>query len=106
MQLLDGKALSEKILEEIKQKVASFKSRPPHIVVVIVGQNPASHLYVSKKTKMCQQVGIKSTLLHFDSSISQQNLIDTLEKLNQDRLDFSSDATASSHQRNKGHANY
>ncbi|MEZ4722645.1 MAG: bifunctional methylenetetrahydrofolate dehydrogenase/methenyltetrahydrofolate cyclohydrolase FolD [Flavobacteriales bacterium] len=85
MQLLDGQAISkqlrEELAEETKHMVAAGK-RPPHIAVILVGANPASESYVKSKIKACEGIGYNSTLLHFEPSISQLELLKTIEELN------------------------
>jgi methylenetetrahydrofolate dehydrogenase (NADP+)/methenyltetrahydrofolate cyclohydrolase len=63
MQLLDGKKISEEILEEIKSDVERLKSenkKIPHLAVILVGNDPASETYVGSKVKNCARVGLKS----------------------------------------------
>jgi methylenetetrahydrofolate dehydrogenase (NADP+)/methenyltetrahydrofolate cyclohydrolase len=87
MQLLDGKALSETIKEEIKIEVDAILAdgkRPPHLVAVLIGDDPASHSYVRGKVRSCEKVGFKSTLIHHDSDISEMQLLDIVHHLNLD----------------------
>ncbi len=87
MELLDGKVLSQTIKEEIKTEVDSITSdgsRPPHLVAVLVGDNPASQSYVRSKVRSCEQVGFRSTLIHKESTISERELLDVVQSLNQD----------------------
>ena len=85
--LLDGKALAQKIRSELKEKVATFKpkmSRPPGLAVLMVGDNPASAVYVRNKEKACEQVGIASFGRHFPGDTSQAELEQVIAELNQD----------------------
>ena len=87
MELLDGKVLSQTIKEEIKTEVdqiTSDGSRPPHLVAVLVGDNPASQSYVRSKVRSCEQVGFRSTLIHKESTISEDELLAVVQDLNQD----------------------
>lgn len=87
MQLLDGKKISQKIKAEIKLKIDQIikeQKRIPKLVVIIVGEDYASHLYVKNKIKACENVGIKGEIIHFSESISETEIIETIEKLNQD----------------------
>lgn len=87
MQLLDGKALSETIKEEIKIEVDAILGegkRPPHLVAVLVGDDPASHSYVRSKVRSCEKVGFKSTLMHRESDITEAALLDIVHHLNLD----------------------
>ena len=81
MILLDGKKTSEKILSDVKNRVINSNLNP-HLVVILVGDNSASKLYVKNKQKAAEKVGIKSTVICFDSDISQQVLLDKIYELN------------------------
>lgn len=87
MTILDGKGLSETIKLELKEKVDQIKAegkRPPHLVAVLVGDDPASQSYVRSKIRSCEKVGFESTVLRKPASISQEALLDTVDYLNQD----------------------
>ncbi|MCR4619171.1 MAG: bifunctional methylenetetrahydrofolate dehydrogenase/methenyltetrahydrofolate cyclohydrolase FolD [Paludibacteraceae bacterium] len=87
MQLIDGKAISEKIKEEIKQEVDNIIAnggKQPHLAVIIVGHDGGSETYVAHKVKSCQQVGFKSTRLAFEADITEQQLLDEIQRLNDD----------------------
>ena len=87
MVLLDGKALSEKIKQEIKQSVDELLEkgqRPPHLAAVLVGENPASQVYVRNKVRSCEQVGFESTLIRESAEISEAELLAIIDRLNQD----------------------
>lgn len=87
MQVIDGKALAETIKNEIKQEVDQITAngaRAPHLAAVLVGDNPASRSYVRNKVRSCEQVGFESTLLHKDAGISEQELLDIVNGLNND----------------------
>ncbi len=87
MQLLDGKLISKEIKKEITEKVKSYKSkglRAPNLVAVIVGEDPASQYYVNSKLKSCEQVGFDSENIILDASISEEELLLLVEKLNKD----------------------
>ena len=83
MIILDGKALSLKVLEQVKERVAKL-DKQPHLVVILVGENPASKIYVNNKKKAAEKVGIKSTVIEMDTNISEEDLLKTIEKLNND----------------------
>ena len=83
MIILDGKALSLKLLEQVKERVAKLEKQP-HLVVILVGENPASKIYVNNKKKAAEKVGIKSTVIEMDTNISEEDLLKTIEKLNND----------------------
>ena len=85
--LLDGKALAKKIQSELIEKVAKLKSkvgRPPGLAVLMVGDNPASEVYVRNKERACQKVGIASMGRHFPENTSQEELTQVIKDLNQD----------------------
>ncbi len=87
MTLLNGKQTSSDIKEELKEKVNSLVSegkRPPHLVAILVGDNPASQSYVRNKIRFCEYVGYKSTLLKLDASISEDELLQEVDRLNND----------------------
>jgi methylenetetrahydrofolate dehydrogenase (NADP+) / methenyltetrahydrofolate cyclohydrolase len=83
--LLDGKKTSEDIKQEIAEKVTEIKSnggKIPHLAAILVGQDGASMTYVGSKVKSCEQVGFKSTMLHFDENISEEELLKAVEDIN------------------------
>lgn len=87
MILLDGKATSETIKEEITEAVNKRKAegkKTPHLAAVLVGNDGASMTYVNSKVKSCERVGFKSTLVRLEDTISEQELLNEIEKLNND----------------------
>jgi len=87
MNVLDGKLVSAKIKEDIKQEAAAFFSetgRKPHLVAILVGNDGASETYVASKMRNCELVGFESTNIHFDTSISEDELIAKVKELNAD----------------------
>lgn len=87
MTILDGKKISNDILEELKEKVANHKEnmgKVPGLAVIIVGENPASQIYVRSKVKACEKVGVKSTKITFPSNISEGELLSKIDELNKD----------------------
>ncbi len=84
MILLDGKALSKKIREYIKKEVSQLKQKGviPGLAVILVGDNPASQLYVNMKTKACEDVGIYSINHRMPAEISENELISVIKMLN------------------------
>ncbi len=86
-QLIDGKAISAQVRNEVKQAVAeriAAGHRPPYLAVVLVGDDPASASYVRGKAKASAEVGIQSDTLTYDASISEQELLDIVQRLNDD----------------------
>ncbi|MDJ0647014.1 MAG: tetrahydrofolate dehydrogenase/cyclohydrolase catalytic domain-containing protein, partial [Flavobacteriaceae bacterium] len=87
MILLDGKSTSNIIKDEITQAVAKRKAegkKTPHLAAVLVGNDGASMTYVNSKVKSCERVGFKSTLVKLEDSISEEELLYEIEKLNND----------------------
>jgi methylenetetrahydrofolate dehydrogenase (NADP+)/methenyltetrahydrofolate cyclohydrolase len=85
--ILDGKQTSADIRNEIKAKVEQIKARGgkiPHLAAILVGNDGASETYVSMKVKDCEQVGFKSTLKRFDNSVSEEELLAEVERINAD----------------------
>lgn len=87
MQLIDGKKIAEEIqleiAEEVKQMVAAGK-RAPHLAAVLVGNDGGSMTYVNAKMKACEKVGFRSTCLRYESTISEAELLQVVDKLNND----------------------
>ena len=85
--LLDGKSLSESIREEIKtyvERITSRGYREPSLAVVLVGDDPASLIYVKNKRKACERVGIKSLFYHLPQNTKVPELLDLIASLNSD----------------------
>ena len=82
-QAIDCKAIREKILNEVKEEVATLPTQP-HLAVVIVGDDKASHTYVKNKEKTCEQVGIKSSVIMLREDIPQIALDTVINQLNND----------------------
>ena len=83
-QAIDCKAIREKILNEVKEEVATLPTQP-HLAVVIVGDDKASHTYVKNKEKTCEQVGIKSSVVMLRGDIPQVALNTVINQLNNDK---------------------
>lgn len=87
MKILDGRYLSEVIKAELKAEVdiiISNGGKVPHLVAVLVGDNPASASYVKNKIKFCREVGYKSTLINESKDISEEGLLSIIQELNED----------------------
>ena len=85
--ILSGKDLSAKMKAEMAAQVAEFPvkyGRVPHLVVILVGEDPASQSYVRGKSKACEAVGIRNTTILKPATISEQELLDLIEELNDD----------------------
>ncbi|MEO1004358.1 MAG: bifunctional methylenetetrahydrofolate dehydrogenase/methenyltetrahydrofolate cyclohydrolase FolD [Cyanobacteria bacterium J06638_38] len=86
--LLDGKALAKVIQSELIKKIAKLEpkiGRPPGLAVLMVGDNPASAVYVRNKEKACQKVGIASMGQHFSENTTQAELEQVIAQLNHDK---------------------
>lgn len=87
MELIDGKKIAAEIKQELADKVAELKSlgkRIPHLVAVLVGNDPASETYVASKVKSCKEVGFKSTEMRYSSDITEEQLLEVVDRLNRD----------------------
>ncbi len=87
MKLIDGKVLSAIIKSEIREETASWIAgggKRPHLAAILVGADGASETYVASKIRSCEEIGFKSTLRRFDASITEDQLIDEIEALNND----------------------
>lgn len=86
--LLDGKLVSREYEEKLKVKVESLVekyNRPPSLVVILVGENPASLSYVKSKEKASKRVGINGTTLRLSEDIKEEELLKIIDKLNKDK---------------------
>lgn len=85
MIILDGKKISLEIQQEIAVEVEAIKkagAKIPHLAAVLVGNNGGSETYVASKVKACERVGFNSTLIRHPDTISEAELIETINKLN------------------------
>jgi methylenetetrahydrofolate dehydrogenase (NADP+)/methenyltetrahydrofolate cyclohydrolase len=86
-QILDGKALAQKLQGELQQQIAQLTAqghRPPGLAVLMVGDNPASAVYVRNKEKACEKLGMVSFGKHFPADTDQQTLEAAIANLNED----------------------
>ena len=84
-QILDGKTIAADIRQQVKQVVtqmAASSSRPPGLAVVLVGENPASQVYVRNKQRSCEEVGFFSELHRLPADITQADLLKLIDDLN------------------------
>ncbi|NXU65532.1 MTD2L cyclohydrolase, partial [Horornis vulcanius] len=85
--VISGTKLAHQVLEEVRRDVESWVSagnQRPHLTVILVGDNPASHIYVRNKIKAAAAVGISSEIILRPKDISQEELLDMTVKLNKD----------------------
>lgn len=84
MNILDGKLVSKKIQESLKKEIATFVKKPC-LLVILVGSDQASQIYVANKEKACKRVGMESKTIVLDENISQKEVIKVIEKANEDK---------------------
>ena len=87
MVLLDGKKTAQDIQLEIAEKVKGLKAegkKTPHLAAILVGGDGASLTYVNAKVKACEKVGFESTLVHMDTTTSEEDLLNKIDELNND----------------------
>ena len=85
-QLIDGNALSKQLRGEVAQRAAALTAKgvQPGLAVVLVGDNPASQVYVRNKVKACEDAGFKSVLEKYEATLSEADLLARVEALNND----------------------
>jgi methylenetetrahydrofolate dehydrogenase (NADP+)/methenyltetrahydrofolate cyclohydrolase len=87
MQLLDGKFASAQIKEQITEEAADFlkvSGRKPHLLAILVGNDGGSETYVASKMKNCEMVGFKSSLIRYDETVSEEELLAKIREINSD----------------------
>lgn len=85
-QILDGRAVSDSLLAEVSREIEALKSKgiSPKLVVVVVGEDPASAVYVGKKEEACKKVGMLSERVALPASTTQEELLKKIDELNKD----------------------
>ncbi len=87
MQLLDGKTASEKIKEDIKSEALEFLTehgRKPHLIAILVGHDGGSETYVASKMRNCEKVGFKSSLIRYEESVTESEILNKINEINAD----------------------
>lgn len=87
MTIIDGKAVAEQIKKEIAEEVSRIVTdggKRPHLAAILVGHDGGSETYVASKVKACEACGFKSTLIRFEDTVSEQELLDKVQELNDD----------------------
>ncbi|RZM28355.1 MAG: bifunctional 5,10-methylene-tetrahydrofolate dehydrogenase/5,10-methylene-tetrahydrofolate cyclohydrolase [Pedobacter sp.] len=87
MQLLDGKFASEHIKTQIAEEAAAFlvsSGRKPHLIAILVGNDGGSETYVASKMKNCEKVGFKSSLVRYDNTVTEAELLEKIREINAD----------------------
>ena len=86
--IIDGKAVAKEVQKQIKEDVEGLERRwgiAPGLAVVLVGDDPGSHIYVKNKEKACKEVGIKSYEHLLPATISEKELLALIHNLNKDK---------------------
>ena len=87
MKLIDGKLISAQVKQELKIEVDIQKAnggKIPHLAAILVGSNGSSETYVASKIRSCEEIGFKSTLIRRDISITEEELLEVIQQLNDD----------------------
>src|SRR6478609_7655652 len=87
MTLLDGKQTAETIKEEIAEDVKAIKAaggKAPHLAAILVGNDGGSVTYVTNKVLACEKVGFDSTLIRLEDTVSEEELLNKIQELNED----------------------
>lgn len=85
-QVISGKQLAKELRENMKEEINLLKQRgiTPHLTVILIGNDPASHSYVNGKKKASEEVGISSEIIKLDATITEDELLDKIQELNKD----------------------
>lgn len=85
-QVISGKQLAKELRENMKEEINLLKQRgiTPHLTVILIGDDPASHSYVNGKKKASEEVGISSEIIKLDATITEDELLDKIQELNKD----------------------
>ncbi|KAA5543511.1 bifunctional 5,10-methylenetetrahydrofolate dehydrogenase/5,10-methenyltetrahydrofolate cyclohydrolase [Adhaeribacter rhizoryzae] len=87
MELIDGKKISDQIKEEIAVEVEKLKAsggKTPHLAAILVGNDGGSITYVNNKVLACEKVGFKSTLIRYEDSVTEEELLNKVQEINND----------------------
>ena len=86
MQIIDGKQVASQVLEEVERDIARLREQgiTPGLAVVLVGEDPASQVYVNSKVKKCAELGMNSRKIVLPSDASQEELLQVVRELNVD----------------------
>ena len=85
--IIDGKKTAAELREELKKKVAELKSTYnaiPGLTVILVGEDPASKIYVKNKEKFAKEIGIRSEVIKYPANIEEETLLNKINELNKD----------------------
>jgi methylenetetrahydrofolate dehydrogenase (NADP+)/methenyltetrahydrofolate cyclohydrolase len=86
--IIDGKKIAENLRQTLKKQIQQIPSNQvkPGLTVILIGEDPASQIYVRNKEKFANEIGINSNVLRFDSSITEEALLQEIHKLNRDKM--------------------
>ena len=104
MTLIDGKAISEQVKQEIAAEVAEIVAKGgkrPHLAAILVGHDGGSETYVAAKVKACEVCGFKSSLIRFEADVTEDELLAKVRELNED-IGIPADLTTAIRQAAKG----
>lgn len=82
--IIDGRAIAHEVQNGLKNTLDSISGRPPCLTVILVGEDPASEIYVRNKVAACERIGIRSVARRFPASISEKELLTQIANLNHD----------------------
>lgn len=82
VEILNGKLISDKIEKELKEKIKTINIK---LSILLIGNNPASEIYVNLKQKKCNELGVKSEIIKFNENITQEEVISKIHELNDDK---------------------
>ena len=86
--IIDGKKIAEELREELKKKIIAFKATyksVPGLTVILIGEDPASKIYVKNKEKYAKDIGINSEVIKYPDSIDEKTVLDKISNLNKDK---------------------
>ena len=88
--IIDGKKIAEGLREKLKKKIIEFKSNlkiAPGLSVILVGEDPASQIYVKNKIKYSKEIGIDSEVIRYPENIQEKIVLDKIIELNKNQRD-------------------
>ncbi len=82
--IIDGKAIAHEVQNTLKNTLDSISGRAPCLTVILIGEDPASEIYVRNKVMACERIGIRSVAKRFPANISEKELLENIAHLNHD----------------------
>ena len=86
--IIDGKKIAAELREELKKKIIEFKATyksVPGLTVILIGEDPASKIYVKNKEKYAKDIGINSEVIKYPDSVDEKTVLDKISNLNKDK---------------------